>query len=91
MRIIFRILFFWLDDQLSKTWHELLEKMKIQCHLKKTEATSLVRAEAFNKPQVNTFFTKEHKIDITMIFNLGESALNTVQLHLKVLKKAKNK
>lgn len=74
----------------GKGWLHGFRQRNPQLSLRLPEATSLARAEAFNKPQVNKFFTKleqvieEHKIDNTMIFNMDESAMTTVQVPPKV-------
>lgn len=74
----------------GKGWLNGFRQRNSQLSLRLPEATSLARAEAFNKPQVNKFFTKleqiidENKIEKTMIFNMDESALTTVQVPPKV-------
>lgn len=74
----------------GKGWLHGFRQRNPQLSLRLPEATSLARAEAFNKPQVSKFFSKleqvikEHKIDKTMIFNMDESALTTVQVPAKV-------
>lgn len=74
----------------GKGWLHGFRNRNPQLSLRLPEATSLARAEAFNKPQVKKNFSKleqvieEHKIDKTMIFNMDESALTIVQVPPKV-------
>lgn len=74
----------------GKGWLHGFRNRHPQLSLRLPEATSLARAEAFNKPQVTKFFAKleqvieEQKIDKTLIFNMDESALTTVQVPPKV-------
>lgn len=74
----------------GKGWLHGFRQRNPELSLRLPEATSLARAEAFNKPQVDKFFSKleqvikTHKIDKTMIYNMDESALTTVQVPPKV-------
>ncbi|KAJ8936335.1 hypothetical protein NQ314_012408 [Rhamnusium bicolor] len=58
----------------GKGWMCNFRKRNPEISLLIPEATSLARAEAFNKPQVNKYFSRleqvinENKIDKTMIF-----------------------
>ena len=59
--------------------------------VRKPEATSLARTQAFNKPQVSTIFSIlestiiTHSISLTRVYNMDESGLNTVQSTQKVI------
>lgn len=61
--------------------------------LRQPEATSMARAKGFSKDQVKKFFdvltviVDENKLDGTVIFNMDETALSTVQKPQKVLAK----
>lgn len=74
----------------GKGWLRGFRQRNPELALRLPEATSLARAEAFNRPQVDNFFSKlehvieEHRINNTMIFNMDESALTTVQVPPKV-------
>ena len=69
----------------GKDWFRAFKKRHPELTVRIPEATSLARAQAFNKPQVSKFFTvldstmKSHKIDPLRVYNMDESSLNTVQ------------
>lgn len=69
----------------GKGWLRSFRLRNPKISLRQPEATSIARAEAFNKPQVEKFFSNLEKtinngnFDKTMIFNMDESALTTVQ------------
>lgn len=69
----------------GKGWLRSFRSRNKNLSLRRPEATSMARAEAFNKPQVEKYFRNlEHtiskeNIDSTMIFNMDESAITTVQ------------
>lgn len=77
----------------GKGWLHGFRQRHPQLSLRLPEATSLARAEAFNRPQIDKFFAKldqvinENEICDTMIYNMDESALTTVQVPPKVFAK----
>ncbi|KAK3796462.1 hypothetical protein RRG08_009239 [Elysia crispata] len=73
----------------AKTAGEDWLKAFRQCHndklsLRNSEATSLNRAQAFNKTNVNTFFDnlEKHKFRPECIWNIDETGCSTVQTPL---------
>ncbi|KAK9747215.1 DDE superfamily endonuclease [Popillia japonica] len=76
---------------------KVLESRNPDITLRKPEATSAARAQAFNKPQVAKFFKvledtlQKENIDPLNIYNADESALSTVQRPQKVFATAGRK
>lgn len=77
----------------SRQWvHSFLSRHP-NISLRVPEATSAARAQAFNKPQVQKFFKKleetiqNNNIQSTMIFNMDETKLTTVQRTQKIIAK----
>lgn len=74
-------------------WLRGFRRRNPQISLRRPEATSLARAEAFNKTQVERYFTdlervvEQNAIHNIMIFNMDESAITTVQVPSKVFAK----
>lgn len=74
----------------GKDWLRSFRLRNPNISLRQPEATSIARAESFNKPQVKTFFENlrsvinNEKIDKSMIFNMDESGLTTVQKTSKI-------
>lgn len=74
----------------GKDWLREFRRRNPDITLRKPEATSAARAQAFNKPQVAQFFKvldetlQKEKIDPMKIYNADESALSTVQRPQKV-------
>lgn len=74
----------------GKDWLREFRRRNPDITLRKPEATSAARAQAFNKPQVAQFFNvldetmQKENIDPMKIYNADESALSTVQRPQKV-------
>ncbi|XP_050518182.1 uncharacterized protein LOC126892621 [Diabrotica virgifera virgifera] len=74
----------------GKGWLRSFRLRHPNISLRQPEATSMARAESFNKPQVKTFFKNlrnvinNEEIDKSMIFNMDESGLTTVQNTSKI-------
>lgn len=74
----------------GKSWLRGFRQRNPEISLRLPEATSLARAEAFNKAQIEKYFTRlenvveQYSIGNMMIFNMDESALTTVQVPAKV-------
>jgi hypothetical protein len=68
----------------GKDWLEGFRRRHPELAIRKPEATSLARAQAFNKPQVAKFFEvlqhtiESNKINPLRIYNMDESGLTTV-------------
>ena len=81
----------------GKDWLREFRRRNPDITLRKPEATSAARAQAFNKPQVANFFKvledtmQKEKIDPLKIYNADESALSTVQRPQKVFATAGRK
>lgn len=71
-------------------WLARFRKRNPQLSLRSPEPTSAARAQAFNKPQVHTFFNlffdsmRSENISVDKIYNMDESALTTVQKPSKI-------
>nr|XP_023012902.1 uncharacterized protein LOC111502944 [Leptinotarsa decemlineata] len=80
-----------INKQASNTFYEYFIKRHQNLSLQKPEATSLGRATAFNKANVNEFFEKykgwlmKYNFTSDNIHNVDESGLSTVHTPLKVL------
>lgn len=74
----------------GKDWLREFRRRNPDIALRKPEATSAARAQAFNKPQVAQFFKiledviKKENINNMNIYNADESALSTVQRPQKI-------
>ncbi|XP_057663190.1 jerky protein homolog-like [Diorhabda carinulata] len=81
----------------GKDWLRGFRKRNRDITLRKPEATSAARAQAFNKPQVAQFFKvfdqimQKENIDPMRIYNADESALSTVQRPQKIFATAGRK
>ncbi|KAJ0179839.1 hypothetical protein K1T71_004430 [Dendrolimus kikuchii] len=74
----------------GKEWLAGFRRRNPDISLRKPEATSAARAQAFNRPQVARFFNtyqnviETYKIPSYRLYNIDESALSTVQRPQKV-------
>lgn len=75
----------------GKDWLEGFRRRHPELAIRKPEATSLARAQAFNKPQVSRFFEllqqtiQSYNINPMRIYNMDESGLSTVQSTQKII------
>lgn len=90
-----------LKKEIPESWHKNRKagnnfyyyffKRHSQLSLRKPEATSLARATAFNKTNVNEFFQKyeeiltRDKFSADSVYNVDESGLSTVHVPLRVI------
>lgn len=82
----------WNETKMAgKTFYQYFIKRHQNLSLRKPEATSLARATAFNKTNVELFFTKytellsRYNFTSDRIYNVDESGLSTVHTPVKVL------
>lgn len=74
----------------GKDWFIGFRKRNPEISLRQPEPTSAARAQAFNRPQVEKFFSllsttiDKHDIQPARMFNMDESALTTVQKPPKI-------
>lgn len=77
----------------SRQWVHSFISRHPNISLRVPEATSAARAQAFNRPQVQNYFKKleetiqTNNIQATMIFNMDETKLTTVQKTQKIIAK----